>query len=83
MKWIVGHLWLIWTLWIALFGLGYFALFETIALVNKGETFSAFVVRACYAWPPLMVYGGLLVGALISHFFWVWHAPVSIGGNGG
>ena len=83
MEWVVRHLWLFWTLWITVLGIGYFALFETIALVNQGESFSAFVVRACYAWPPLIFLMGGLSFGLAVHFFWQWNPPVHIGQGGG
>lgn len=83
MTWVVDHLWLFWTLWIGVLGIGYFSVFETIALANGGESFSAFVVRACYAWPPLIFLMGGLTFGLAVHFFWFWKAPVPIGGSGG
>lgn len=79
MKWITDHLWLFWSIWLGLCGIGYFAIFETIAIVNHGETFSRFFVRSCMDWPPLGVLWGVLFGALTVHFFWVWNNPLPTG----
>jgi hypothetical protein len=83
MKWVVDHLWLFWTLWIAVLGIGYFAVFETIALVNGGQTFSAFIVKISMAWPPLIFLMGGLSFGLAVHFFWYWQNPIAKLGGGG
>lgn len=83
MQWIADHLWLFWVLWLAVFGVGYFSLFETIAFLYHGETFSAFMVRISYAWPPYIFLWGLLVGALMTHLLWTWTPPAAIGSTGG
>lgn len=82
MKWFVDHLWLYWTLF-PIIMICYFIFGETMAFVKNGETLSAFTVRVCYEWPPIIFLTGILLGMLITHFLWSWVAPVHIGASNG
>lgn len=65
MKWV-------WIGWLLFFVVS-FAIFEGYALTHdNGLSLSQFTVNALYAWPPLGPLLGIVVGMLITHFFWHW-----------
>ncbi len=84
MAWIVNHLAAIWTAWLVSF-VGIFAIFEAIALLNKGLTLSMYTWHASEEWPPLIWLCGVLAGGLAVHFWWHWNPPSigQLGGTGG
>lgn len=82
--WIVAHLGWIWPALLLSWILS-FALFETIALMNKGLTLSMFTWQVSEAWPPIIWLCGVLVGGLAVHFWWHWNPPTTgqLGGVAG
>lgn len=62
---------LIWAGW---FGLAFalFAALEARALIKKEKTLSRSVVDLSRAWPPFPFILGMVVGMLVSHFYWPW-----------
>ena len=69
-----GHL-----AWIGacVFLLGY----EVWALTFDGQTLSRAMYDATTAWPPLIFLIGLVVGMLVSHFWWHWDIKNKKGGG--
>jgi len=61
--------WVIWLLVIAFT----FAVIEGLAVSDPGGlTLSQFIVNVSRAWPPIVALIGILIGMLISHFWWPW-----------
>lgn len=58
---------------LALFVAVGFAVLEWSAIIDpEGLTLSQFVVNISHAWPPIIALFGILIGMLISHFWWPW-----------
>jgi hypothetical protein len=66
----MSFVWLAWLIAIA----ASFAVFEGYALRNDKRTLSRTVWMASRAWPPLPCIFGIVVGILISHFWWIGQA---------
>lgn len=50
-----------------------FAVMEGYALTHDDAiTLSQFTVNIIYAWPPISVLVGMVIGGLIVHFMWPW-----------
>ena len=56
--------------------------YEWWALATGGQTLSRAMYDATTAWPPLIFLIGLVVGMLVSHFFWRWDPEKSKKGGG-
>lgn len=54
--------------------IAYFGYYETMAFVHPDQydTLSHVVSTIGVNWPPFLVLCGLVIGMLISHFFWAW-----------
>lgn len=62
----------VWVVWLAAIAVS-FAVLEGLALADpQGLSLSQFYVNIKYAWPPIAVIAGIVIGILICHFSWHW-----------